>query len=183
MKPAICVQNGPVFSLPAEVKGRGVRLAAAGIVVGEEDAAEGEFSSGLQVSDGGQRSDGEEGQVDVSEGDVPVVQADVGAGVVDPEVTEAQGAVGRDGHAAGLVRVLAHLPPADLHGVPRPFEEGPGDEGAVWGHQGGAGQDGVASEPAVHKHCRLFTVSTWKEAQQKKICDPLTLVPSHSCIF
>lgn len=113
----------------------------------------------LQVSDGGERSDGEEREVNVNDV-AATVQADVGAGVVDPEVTEAEGAVGCDGHAAGLV--LPHPPSADLLRVQAALVEGPGDEGAVRGNQVGTGQEGVTSKSVIHKHRIFFATHTWK---------------------
>lgn len=89
------------------------------------------------------------------------MNAAVGADVVDPEVTEVERAVGRDRHAVGFLQTCHHLPLTDLMNVPvASFVERPGDEGAVWGNQVGARQEGAAPKGAVHKLCIFFTPHT-----------------------
>lgn len=167
-KPGVSGQRGTILSNPAEVEIAVVCLAAPDIIVSEEDAAQSEVSSRLQVSDGGDWSDGEEREVNVSDG-FSVLQADVGAGVGCDEVTEGDGAVGFDGHAAGLVWVRPHLTLDDLLGVPHlaTFVEGPGDWGAVLGLRFETWQEGFASKSAVHKHGIFFAPHIWKHKSHK----------------
>ena len=93
-QPAVFGQLRSILRHPAEVEHiAGVWLAAPSIIVSEQDAVQGEVSSRLQVSDGGKCGDGDERQINVSDGFVTQI-ADVGAGVVDLQVTEAERAVG-----------------------------------------------------------------------------------------
>lgn len=158
------MQPAAILGHPSEVEAAGERLAVASVVESEQDTVQGEVSSRLQVSDGGGWSDGEDGEVNLSV-DAVLAQAGIGVGVALPEVTEAEVTAGREGHTGGFVWVRLHLPSADLLGVLHraSFVGGPGDEGAVWGTQFGAWQDGVLSESVVQKHCLFFTPDTWKD--------------------
>lgn len=167
-QPAVFGQRRPILSHPAEAEHAGVWFAAPSIIIGEQDAAQPEVSPRLQVSEFGKWSDGEKREVNVSD-DIILFQADVGAGVVDPEVTEVERAVGCDGQAAGFIWVCHHLSFADLMSVPlTTFVECPRDEGAVWGNQVGTWQEGTTSKSAVHKYCVFFASYTCKQKRNKK---------------
>lgn len=174
--PGVFGQRRTVFIDPAEAECAGVWLAAASIIVGEEDAAEGERPSMSQVTDFGKGSDGEKREVNICH-DVSTVQADIGAGVFLLQLTQLEGAVGCDGHAAEFVRIRFNLPPSDLVGVPdlASLVEGPVDEGAVWGDQAGAWQDGIVPKSPVYKHCVFFAPHTWKHQSQSCARSTVTL--------
>lgn len=141
------------------------------IIVGEEDAAEDQVPSWLQLRDGGRRTDVQQGQVDVS--DAPFVHlASVRTGVVLHEVSEDQVAIGRDVHATGSVRVGPH--PPSLHLMLEAHlaasEEGPADGGAVLGGRR-AREDDLTSAHAVHEQRFLLTPHTWKQKPEMNTCN------------
>jgi len=133
-RPGVVAQHRAVLSRPGEVELGGVSHAEQSVVVGEEDATQGQASSGLQLGDGGVRRDAEERDVDGSDG-LSALHADVGARVVHDKVAQGERAVGCNGQAARLVWVRSHPPLADLLSVPArvALVEGPGDGWAAEG--------------------------------------------------
>lgn len=100
--PAVVGQLHPVVLQPLHPEHVGVRLAASSIVKREEDAAQEEVSSWLQLSDGGGGSDAEEGQVGVCH-TLLVLLAHVGAGVRHDQPLEDEGAVGCEARTVEFV--------------------------------------------------------------------------------
>ncbi|TNN47999.1 hypothetical protein EYF80_041822 [Liparis tanakae] len=92
-RPGVVAKHRAVLSRPGEVELGGVSHAEQSVVVGEEDATQGQASSGLQLGDGGGRRDAEDRDVDGSDG-LSALHADVGARVVHDKVAQRERAVG-----------------------------------------------------------------------------------------
>lgn len=161
------VVSGQLLSVliqPVDPEHVGVRLAAACVVVGEEDAGEEEVPSRPELRDRWTRADAQQRQVDVGDR-LLALQTHVRTRVSHGKVAEDEGAVGRDCGSAGFVRVAVDPASSHLLAVTdqAASEEGPGDGGAAGWDRSGAGQQGGVSDSAVNKHRVLHTPHTWRQ--------------------
>lgn len=130
LRPVVSGQLSSVLHSPVKPEiSRMVSGTVSGVVVGEQDAAEDQSSTGPQLRDLRNRSHGEEREEHITSG-FCLSEASVGADVFQHEVTKDEGTVGQEGHATCFLP--RQLPVPDLVAVNTASEECPGDLRTSW---------------------------------------------------